>query len=324
MLLLIVVELSSSTTYTCSSSSSCGCSTNSATLTRIVGGEAAASQTWGWAVILRISNSLCGGSIISASWILTAAHCVSGVNASLMTVYAGSNRYGFSSQSRSVLASTPHPSYSSSTYVNDIALLQLSTPLNMADPAVSAICLPSISSATLSAGEWPPAGTTVVAVGWGRLSEGGYVSSTLQQVTMQTVDRQSSTCTSVARSWSFQLCAASTCKDTCQGDSGGPLMAFTTNNQWVLVGATSNGIGCARENYAGVYTRIAAYQAWIQSITSGQFISLTSSSLMSPTTEIDLTATCAAPVHYRSVLFFALIPALVFLGIMESLRNQLT
>ena len=158
---LISVEHSSSSTYTCNSAAACGCSTNSATLAKIVGGEAAGSQTWGWAVSLRIGNSLCGGSVIAASWVLTAAHCVDGASASQITVYAGSNAKLAGTQVRSVSAIRAHPSYSSQTYVNDIALLQLSSPLNLVSSGVSAICLPSVTSATLSAGEWPPAGTTV-------------------------------------------------------------------------------------------------------------------------------------------------------------------
>ena len=65
--------------------------------------------------------------------------------------------------------------------------------------------------------------------------------------------------------------------DTCQGDSGGPLMMFTTSNQWVLVGLTSYGYGCARPEYAGVYTRVAYYQNWISDITSNAFFSAASS-----------------------------------------------
>jgi secreted trypsin-like serine protease len=57
--------------------------------------------------------------------------------------------------------------------------------------------------------------------------------------------------------------------DTCQGDSGGPLMMFNSSSQWVLVGITSYGQGCAEPNYAGVYTRVAAFTSWINSYTSG-------------------------------------------------------
>ena len=56
--------------------------------------------------------------------------------------------------------------------------------------------------------------------------------------------------------------------DTCQGDSGGPVMMYTISQQWVLVGVTSYGKGCARANYAGVYTRVAAYQSWIATTSS--------------------------------------------------------
>jgi secreted trypsin-like serine protease len=43
---------------------------------------------------------------------------------------------------------------------------------------------------------------------------------------------------------------------------------FTSDNQWVLAGLTSFGYGCAEPNYSGVYTRVAAYQDWIQSFTN--------------------------------------------------------
>ena len=59
--------------------------------------------------------------------------------------------------------------------------------------------------------------------------------------------------------------------DTCQGDSGGPLMMFSSSHQWVLVGLTSNGIGCAEANYSGVYTRVAAFQDWIATTMSGTY-----------------------------------------------------
>lgn len=55
--------------------------------------------------------------------------------------------------------------------------------------------------------------------------------------------------------------------DTCQGDSGGPLLRFTENGIWEQVGIVSFGRGCARQNYAGIYTRVATYRNWIDMIT---------------------------------------------------------
>ncbi len=162
IILLTVVRTSHQTVYSCNASVSCGCSRNSTVLTRIVGGETASAATWSWAVSLNIANTyLCGGSIISSSWVITAAHCVNGVKASTITVYAGSNLRWSGTQSRVASQVIVHPDYNTDTYVNDIALLKLATPLIMTDPFVSQICLPSVSSTVLSSGEWPPAGTTV-------------------------------------------------------------------------------------------------------------------------------------------------------------------
>ncbi len=147
-------------TYSCNPKATCGCSSNPASLSRIVGGEAAGQSTWGWAVSISINgDSLCGGSILSSTWIITAAHCLSGVSASNVIVYAGSNA-PFSGQARTAYRTYVHPSYVSKTKVNDIALIQLGTPLTMTS-SMSTICIPSVSTLTLSTGEWPPAGLNV-------------------------------------------------------------------------------------------------------------------------------------------------------------------
>lgn len=163
VLLLVIVRPSHQYIYSCSSNALCGCSSNPASVTRIVGGESAGTSTWGWAVSISINgNSLCGGSIISSTWIITAAHCLSGVSASTVIVYAGSNSR-FTGQSRTAYRTFVHPSYVSDTKVNDIALIQLSTPLTMSS-SVSSICIPSVSTSTLAAGEWPPAGSYVCCI----------------------------------------------------------------------------------------------------------------------------------------------------------------
>jgi secreted trypsin-like serine protease len=45
-------------------------------------------------------------------------------------------------------------------------------------------------------------------------------------------------------------------------------MMFSSNNQWLLIGLTSFGVGCANKQYSGIYTRVAAFQNWIKTYTN--------------------------------------------------------
>jgi secreted trypsin-like serine protease len=162
IILLTVIQSSYQVIYPCNPWAVCGCSTNPVSITRIVEGEDAATATWGWAVSIYLADTyLCAGSIISNSWVITAAHCVNRYTASQIRIYAGSIFQGTGTQSRVSSQIIMHPFYQPDTYVNDIALLRLSFPLSMNDPSIGVICIPSVASAILSAGEWPPAGTTV-------------------------------------------------------------------------------------------------------------------------------------------------------------------
>jgi secreted trypsin-like serine protease len=65
---------------------------------------------------------------------------------------------------------------------------------------------------------------------------------------------------------------------------------FSTSQQWVLIGLTSSGIGCAEANYSGMYTRVAAFQDWISAITNGSSPELSSSIYSSESSSIETTA----------------------------------
>ncbi|CAF0872210.1 unnamed protein product [Adineta steineri] len=256
--------VTTTTTYSCLSNATCGCSLNSAVLTKIVGGEQAGTDTWGWIVSLRVNNNhICGGSLISSTIVLSAAHCLTSVKSiSTLSVNVGSKYLSVIHQQRSVSKVYVHKNYNTSTFVNDIAIMQLSTAINLNDRSVALICLPSTATNNV---EYPTVGTSVVAIGWGVLSSDSKTPpNTLQQVTLQTFSSTASNCRKSVNNATVQLCAGvqGGGKDTCQGDSGGPLMMFS-NRQWNLIGITSYGTGCALPDYPGVYTRVSYYVDWI-------------------------------------------------------------
>lgn len=162
LLLMFVAQVTEQTTYTCDTKASCGCSSSSVSVTRIVGGETANSTAWAWAVSLEVDERyLCGASIISPTWILTAAHCLLRMSETSVTVHAGSNELWSGSQTRTTIRNIPHPQYNSETYTDDIALLELNEPLNLTLSNVKAVCLPSLNGSNLTTEQWPMINSSV-------------------------------------------------------------------------------------------------------------------------------------------------------------------
>ena len=159
--------------YTCDPTSSCGCSTSSTSLSRIIGGEPASEQSWPWIVSLRVDQShVCGATLLSPLFVITATHCIDDVHdLSSLSILAGSSRLdGFSTNSTPQIRSISHvhsyADYDPSSYANDITLLRLSTPLNVAQSRIKPICLPAANV------RQPLDGVTMVAIGWGTPSSG--------------------------------------------------------------------------------------------------------------------------------------------------------
>ncbi|KAJ8976731.1 hypothetical protein NQ317_004282 [Molorchus minor] len=222
---------------------------------RIVGGDNADIAKYPYQVSLQYYGShFCGGSIISSTWILTAAHCMESVQASLVTVRAGSSSVSSGGQVVSVLKAISHSQYNNYIIDYDVCLLQLASAINT--PNAIAIALPS-------GGNGPSAGATCTITGWGTTSEGGYTPATLQVVQVPAVSKTN--CQSAYGSSAItdrMFCAGLLGvggKDSCQGDSGGPAVVGG-----LLAGIVSWGSGCARPAYPGVYTNVANLRSWIK------------------------------------------------------------
>ena len=122
------------------------------------------------------------------------------------------------------------------------------------------------------------AGTDVTVMGWGDTDKAEDVktlATELLEVEVTTMTNEECALSkSTEVGWEFDyngqitdnmMCAENVVDmDSCQGDSGGPLVIRQDSGDDLQVGVVSWGIGCAHNDFPGVYARISAQYDWIQ------------------------------------------------------------
>ncbi|XP_046980595.1 trypsin alpha-4-like [Schistocerca americana] len=218
---------------------------------RIIGGTNADIADYPWQVSFqKLGSHNCGGSIISSSWVLSAAHCVDGVALSWMSFRVGSSVRESGGSVLQASSGYMHAQYDSETIDYDISVIQVSGTLLGSNAQV--VSLPSD-------GYDPAAGLAVTVTGWGRTRTGGPAASTLQKVDISISDR--SYCESIFSSevTDRMVCAGQAGKSVCNGDSGGPLVSGN-----MQVGIVSWGAKTC-ESAPAVYASVGNLRSWIRS-----------------------------------------------------------
>jgi trypsin len=227
----------------------------------IVGGTTASSGEFPYIVSLSRSGGshFCGGVLLNAYTVLTAAHCSVGQSASSVRVRAGTLNWASGGVQVGVRQILVNPGYDDALTDGDLALWRLSSPIAASGSTIGYAALPA-------QGSDPSAGTTATVAGWGYTVDGGpSLPSALRKVSVPVVSR--ATCRSQYDSAAItdnMWCAglAQGGKDSCNGDSGGPIVDAASKT---LLGLVSWGYGCADPDYPGVYTRVGNYVNYINS-----------------------------------------------------------
>lgn len=219
--------------------------------TRIVGGGPASTSDHPWVVFLTDASGFqfCGGTLVTPTKVITAAHCMASTTADAVRVVAGrDDKQSAAGETSTVSSAWVSPEFEGVGQGLDVAVLTLAapstqTPLPLAGAGDDGLYRD---------------GTAAQVFGWGATAEGGAASRVLVSATVPL--RGDDYCRTGDRTFDPRrlTCAGYDAGgvDTCQGDSGGPLVA-----DGKLVGITSFGDGCARAGSPGYYVRVGAVSA---------------------------------------------------------------
>ncbi|XP_023310799.1 brachyurin-like [Anoplophora glabripennis] len=222
---------------------------------RIIGGtEVAPNSVPYQAAVLINGASFCGGSLISTTRVLTAAHCT--VRAAFVNVRLGAHAFNANEATQVRITSTSirnHANYNQGGFAaNDVAIILLPSAVTL-NNNIRTISLAPANSGTF-------AGSTAFLAGWGRTSDASNaVSPVLRGVNLPIITN--AVC---AQSYGNNVLASSICtsgagiRGACNGDSGGPLVV-----NGVQVGVVSFGSNMCQAGNPTVFARVSAFRNWI-------------------------------------------------------------
>jgi secreted trypsin-like serine protease len=210
----------------------------------VVGGRDATTAQYPWMMAITgprgSEQQFCGGTLVRPRKVVTARHCVRGVDLWRLRVVGGR------SDMRTSEGTVARVTAVWNSARGDVSVLTIDT----------AMPGPTLGMVESTDQPYPP-GAAARVLGWGDLREGGPESSILQTAEVPvTSDVACRAAYPGDVDTTVFVCAgyAEGGIDTCQGDSGGPLVLDGR-----LAGIVHGGEGCARPGKPGVYVRMTAF-----------------------------------------------------------------
>ncbi|KAL3270796.1 hypothetical protein HHI36_021319 [Cryptolaemus montrouzieri] len=228
----------------------------------IIGGKTAFPHWLGYQAGIKIEQNegsvlFCGGSLITPSYILTAAHCLNSVY-SLEVILGAHN---ISKKERTQLIIEPknytiHPDWNPELLINDIALIKLPKPVKIG-LSKRTVRLPKDDKKNY-------AGQKGIVSGWGITKYNQTISNVLEYA--KSIILSNEECKKIHPFdrviQDTHLCLSGAGRiSSCQGDSGGPLVV-----KGVQVGIVSFSMKKCNTTTPSVFTRVSKYLKWIREI----------------------------------------------------------
>ena len=246
---------------------------------RVIGGRPALTQEFPWQVALFADSlspfPLCGGSLLSSTTVLTAAHCIT-TGMKSITVAFPDGEVSLLNATKIVTSRIEvHPNWNINTLDNDFAVLTLSSPISFSESTMP-ICLPDPNESY--------AGIIATATGWG-LTEKYIPGSTILKMSPILMAVNITTMSNEQCKASQQLnklakniitglitpnmiCANDEGKTVCNGDSGGPFITLSKDGSYYSqIGVMSWGLNCES---ISVYSRVTQQIYWIMRTITGE------------------------------------------------------